>query len=42
MGQSPIGACLRRDAALRREEGVFVAEGLHLAEEALRALGYVE
>src|SRR5262249_34230928 len=33
---------LRRDPSLRRTEGVFVAEGLHLAEEALAAGAPIE
>lgn len=33
---------LRRDASLRRSEGVFVAEGLHLAQEALRCEAEIE
>lgn len=33
---------LRRDASLRRSEGVFVAEGLHLAQEALRCNAEIE
>jgi len=33
---------LRRDPARRREEGVFVAEGLHLAQEALDAGAEIE
>ena len=33
---------LRRDPRLRREQGVFVAEGLHLAEEALASRASIE
>jgi tRNA G18 (ribose-2'-O)-methylase SpoU len=33
---------LRRDAARRRAEGLFLAEGFHLAEEALRSRTSIE
>jgi TrmH family RNA methyltransferase len=33
---------LRHDPALRREQGVFLAEGVHLAQEALRSAADIE